>query len=301
MLYYRQKIILALLETFDGALKSTEFQKYLFLFSQWQVKEPKYHFVPYKFGCFSFQSSKDKQYLVDNGYLEDKKEWVLITNQKKYIYELTENDNKTMIRLKNKVKNLTTNELIRYVYLEYPYYTLRSEIKDKILTAEEKNKINNVITLNNINFKADSMLFSIGYEGLSIEKYVNKLIVNDVKVLCDVRKNPLSRKHGFSKNALADMMGKFDIKYVHIPELGIESSNRKDLNSLDDYICLFEEYKNKVLANQTSSLNRIYDILKNEKRIALTCFEADPRYCHRTKIAECMQGLPEWEYEVKEL
>lgn len=301
MLYYRQKILLALLEVFEGTLKSTEFQKYLFLFSQLQKNEAHYHFVPYKFGCFSFQSYQDKQYLINNNYIENKSEWVLKDSQKKYFYELTENDRKALITLKNKFKNLSRDELIRYVYIEYPYYTLKSEIRNNVLTEEERNKIDNIIKLQYIKPDTEHTLFTIGYEGLSIEEYVNKLITNNIKVLCDVRKNPLSRKYGFSKTILADIISKFDIKYVHIPELGIESDNRKNLKNLNDYISLFKEYKNSVLINQVNSLNRLYDIFKNEKRIALTCFEADPNYCHRTKIAEYFKELPDWEYKVKEL
>jgi len=45
-------------------------------------------------------------------------------------------------------------------------------------------------------------LFTIGYEGISLEEYFNRLIKNDVKVLVDVRNNPLSMKFGFSKTQL---------------------------------------------------------------------------------------------------
>ena len=38
-LYYRQKILLALLEVFGGQLKKTDLQKYLFLFTQEYQRE----------------------------------------------------------------------------------------------------------------------------------------------------------------------------------------------------------------------------------------------------------------------
>ena len=44
---------------------------------------------------------------------------------------------------------------------------------------------------------------TIGYEGLSLEQYIVTLLINDVRVLCDVRKNAYSQKFGFSKNQLA--------------------------------------------------------------------------------------------------
>ena len=47
-----------------------------------------------------------------------------------------------------------------------------------------------------------------------------------IGLLCDVRKNPLSRKFGFSKKKLKHITETVGIKYVHIPELGIESDKR---------------------------------------------------------------------------
>jgi hypothetical protein len=44
--------------------------------------------------------------------------------------------------------------------------------------------------------KDTTVIYTLGYEGISLEAYINKLIKNDVKLLCDVRKNPLSRKFG---------------------------------------------------------------------------------------------------------
>ncbi len=38
------------------------------------------------------------------------------------------------------------------------------------------------------------MLFTIGYEGRGIEAFIDILIWNDSRILCDVRKNPISRK-----------------------------------------------------------------------------------------------------------
>ncbi|WP_200885350.1 DUF488 family protein [Jejuia pallidilutea] len=51
-------------------------------------------------------------------------------------------------------------------------------------------------------FENDITLFTIGYEGISLEHYLNKLIRNNIKLLCDVRKNALSMKYGFSKSQL---------------------------------------------------------------------------------------------------
>ncbi len=44
-----------------------------------------------------------------------------------------------------------------------------------------------------------SCVFTIGYAEKSLENYLNCFMENNSKALCNVRKNPISRKHGFSK------------------------------------------------------------------------------------------------------
>ena len=69
MLYYRRKILLAMLETFGGQLTATSFQKSLFLFTRKQENKA-FDFVPYKYGCFSFQANQDIATMSKYGYLE---------------------------------------------------------------------------------------------------------------------------------------------------------------------------------------------------------------------------------------
>ena len=89
---------------------------------------------------------------------------------------------------------------------------------------------------------ADEALFTIGYEKRSVDEYISLLLANDVALVIDVRKNPLSRKKGFSKKALANSLSHVGISYRHMPELGIDSSLRKNLKDRDDYDQLFVHY-----------------------------------------------------------
>ena len=75
MLYQRQKIALALLEALGGFASATDFQKLLFLYTQLCEKKKSYDFIPYRFGCYSFQSAVDKSKLADRGYLIDEPGW----------------------------------------------------------------------------------------------------------------------------------------------------------------------------------------------------------------------------------
>jgi hypothetical protein len=94
------------------------------------------------------------------------------------------------------IERLSGDALIRKSYDQYPYYAINSTIINRILPGsqgqKEINKIRQGLKKN------ESKIFSMGYEGKSIETFVNLLLKNDIRVLCDVRRNPLSRKFGFS-------------------------------------------------------------------------------------------------------
>jgi len=144
-------------------------------------------------------------------------------------------------------------------------------------------------------------LFTIGYEGISLEAYLNKLIKNNVQVLVDVRRNPLSMKYGFSKNSLKKFCENLGIQYMHFPEVGIDSNQRQELNTQKDYDELFEHYKLNNLKNTKQTQATILDVLKSNKRIALTCFEANICQCHRKSLAEAIVALPDFNYELKHI
>ena len=284
MLYYREKIILSLLEEFDNYLGKTQLQKYLFLFTRMQ-QEPSYDFIPYNFGCFSFQANKDLENLQKDKLVSDDDGWKLTSSSKVYKDMLTNDDRKILFKIRKNYKQLSKNNLVRYVYLNYPYYTIHSTIKDDVLTKDEQSSINRVIE-NEYNLNdTTSVLFTIGYEGISFETYINKLIQNNIKVLIDVRKNPFSHKYGFSKNTLATVVTKLGIKYVHIPALGIVTEKRQKLETLEDYRVLFDEYET-TLPSKHTELQKIIQYMNDYGRVALTCFEKNVEMCHRTRIKD---------------
>jgi uncharacterized protein (DUF488 family) len=155
--------------------------------------------------------------------------------------------------------------------------------------------------LNSKPINTETILYTIGYEGISLEAYLNRLIKNDVKVLVDVRSNALSMKFGFSKTQLKTFCGNLNIEYLHIPEVGIQSNQRQELKTQADYDNLFAIYKRKNLKQTITQQEQILNLLKDRKRIALTCFEADICQCHRKHLSEAIIKLPEWNFELKHI
>lgn len=289
-LFYRQKILLGLLQGFGGSVSNINFQKYLFLFTQTCQSEPSYEFVPYKFGGFSFQSYADKRKLVEKELLQNDDSWK-VAKDVDCLSQLKLGDESKIIKFCNKYSSIRGNDLIQHVYKEFPYYAIKSEISEKLMSIEELERIGKLTPVQN-----DIALFTIGYEGSTFENYLNRLIKNNITTLVDVRKNALSRKYGFSKKTLSETIQKLGIKYKHMPALGIISEKRNSLKTQSDYNALFDEYEDTVLRQNDDALKELLQIIKKDKRVAITCFEKTVCMCHRGRVANALEKRPEWQY-----
>ncbi len=234
--------------------------------------------------------------MVGHGQLSEDKTSFTKIGSVDYIKTLNEKDKKILIDIKNTYGKLTTNSLMKLTYLNYQYYAINSVKAKEILNDEQYGKVLNAKPINN-----NTILYTIGYEGISLEQYLNRLIKNDIKVLVDVRNNALSMKFGFSKTQLKTFCTSLNIEYLHIPEVGIQSEQRQKLKTQTDYDSLFDIYKKQNLKKTTSQQQQILNLLKDKKRIALTCFEANICQCHRKHLAEAIITLPEWNYELKHI
>lgn len=301
-MFYRRKIILALLQLFDGQLDKIRLQKLLFLFTQKQQKK-EYDFVPYRFGCFSYSANADMTAMVTRGFLNEGKEHFYLKDlpaeaavqagKTDYLKLLKPDDKKFLLEVKTNYGGMSANALMKHTYINYPFYATRSEAAERILSKTELQKVTDAKPKGN-----KTILFTIGYEGISLEEYLVRLLKNDVKVLVDVRNNAMSMKYGFSKSQLIKYCGYLGIQYLHFPDVGIQSDQRQELNSQNDYDKLFSVYRKNNLTQTTKSQNDILNLLKQHKRIALTCFEADICQCHRKHLAEAIETLPEFSYSV---
>ena len=295
-MFYRQKILLALIEAFGGNLDLRDLQKLLFLFTQKYQKDKSYDFIPYKFGCFSFQSYADRRNLTKAGHLiaDEDDDWKLSNTG--HLDSLKKGEAQKIINFHKYYADTSSDDLVREVYKDYPYYAINSEIAPLLMSVDELDKIEAKRPKSK-----DFCFFTIGYEGASFEDYLNRLIKKNVKLLCDVRRNPLSRKYGFSKKTLCETLNNLGIIYVHIPELGIVSKKRQELNSQADYERLFNKYERTTLKDNTQSLKELLALLQKYKRVAITCFEAEPYMCHRGRVAKVMTKLPQWNYPIQHI
>ena len=302
-LTYKKKIILALFEKLGHSISAKSLQKYLFIFSRMQLDDKIYDFVPYKYGCFSFQANQDVVSLEKAGYISiqdapnSDKLYTLLHDMRVYS-NLNLFDTKILNDIVRLYGNMSQDELITYTYRTWPFSAINSVIKNRLLSKEELYKVE----CQRLKYIDETpMLFTMGYEGFSLEKYLQRLITNNVHVLVDVRKNAFSMKYGFSKSILEKACSGVNIKYIHIPELGIESEKRQELNTQRDYDILFDDYERTTLKKNWKYLLDVRSILDNNHRICLLCFEKDPKQCHRTRVARALMQLPNCNYNLKQL
>ena len=132
-------------------------------------------------------------------------------------------------------------------------------------------------------------IFTIGYEGLNQEQLLKLLKWFEVSVVADVREKPISRKPGFSKNALSKYLANNEIKYMGFPELGSSKETRNALRSSGDYISFIKSFENSLDEKQVK-IDAIYDMIKRGERVALFCFEREADKCHRKIIANRLKS-----------
>lgn len=173
----------------------------------------------------------------------------------------------------SRFRRWSSKDVIEYVYRTYPSYTVNSK--------RERLKVRRV---------AAPAVFTSGYEGLQIDGFLDRLVQTGIHRLIDVRNNPVARRYGFHKSTLQRLCGYLAIDYVHVPELGIVSAERRQLDTANDYLDLFERYEAITLARQHSATAKVASLMQ-EKPSVLVCMEAEALRCHRSRLANAIANL----------
>ncbi len=130
---------------------------------------------------------------------------------------------------------------------------------------------------------ADAGVFTIGYEGKAADGFVDDLLERGVQILVDVREMPVSRKRGFSKSALSQLVQQAGIEYLHLRALGSPRDSRRKLKESGDFEVFSREYADHLQGNG-GSLQELREVIGTGRRTALMCFERDHTRCHRSLL-----------------
>ena len=139
-----------------------------------------------------------------------------------------------------------------------------------------------------------SVIYTIGYEGTDIERFVSTLKAVGVKRVADVRAVALSRKKGFSKKSLSSRLEEAGIEYLHFIDLGDPKPGREAARAglFDEFRAIYSAHLDSGEAQ--SSLKELVAVA-GEKPTCLLCFERNPVTCHRSIVAEAMTESADFE------
>mgnify|MGYP001116718097 CR=1 FL=1 len=126
-------------------------------------------------------------------------------------------------------------------------------------------------------------IYSIGYEGKTIEDFLELLRARRIDIILDIRANDYSRKPDFIGARLKKHCQNIGIDYRWIPDLGIPIKLRKDIK---DREVLLHHYRNSILPLVSDKIKEIEDLIRTDKRVALVCMESNPLECHRSIITD---------------
>jgi uncharacterized protein (DUF488 family) len=271
----RQKLIVDLLRAAARPVSKLELMKWAFVIA----KECKtgggdafYEFLPFHYGPYSFGLQRDLDTLASFGaVIEHGMDWTW--NPATGLTSLPAPLAANARNIADRFRDWSANDVINYVYRTYPAYTVNSK-RERLAPRPV----------------ACVAVYTSGYEGLQIDGFLDRLIQAGIYRLIDVRHNPVARRYGFHKSTLKRLCELLQIDYVHIPELGIVSSERQQLDTSDDYNRLFERYESQTIGQQPTTLSRVAQLMQ-ERPSVLVCMEADACRCHRSRLAAAVSRL----------
>ncbi len=268
---HRQRVLLQFLREADRPVTRLELTKWSFLLRN-ELESAGgsafYDFLPYRFGPFSFALFQELDKLAAMSFVHSEVDGPVVlgdaASDSVVIPSPVVHD---IRRVVTRFGKLGQNRLIDYVYDHYPAYTFNSEIRKLAKRPKAKQKV-----------------FTAGYEGRSVDSFLNLLLQTGIRQVVDVRMNPIARRYGFHRSTLNRLCGKLGISYEHIPALGIRSDKRQSLDTPGARDRLFKDYEATTLKKESQSIGAVVEFVKKTPSV-LVCMEANHTCCHRSRLA----------------
>lgn len=269
----RQRVALFMLRKAGGRASRMQLMKWLFLLrheTSSRGGDAFYQFLPYHHGPFSFCLYHEASRLGAGGLLAetDSQTWEITPLGRSTAGEPSSLMRDDVSLVLERFGHRPVEELVRYVYDRYPWFTVNSLNDARCLKP-----------------RAETAVYTAGYEGLQVDGFLNCLLGAGIQRVIDVRNNPVSRRYGFHKGTLSRLCGHVGVDYVHVPELGIPPGERKNLDGPGDRAPLFNRYERSLIASGVSAIRNVAALMAQMPSV-LVCSESDPACCHRSRLAQ---------------
>lgn len=130
---------------------------------------------------------------------------------------------------------------------------------------------------------ADPIIFTIGYEGRTLDGLLAQLKGHDVELLVDIRESPVSKRHGFSKPELEEATRAAGLDYTLRREWGNPSRAHGGTDPRRNLSVAMSKYTTHLAPHIVEAAAFVRDVLP--RRPAFLCYEAEPFHCHRSRFA----------------
>jgi uncharacterized protein (DUF488 family) len=277
----RQKLLLSIIQHARSPLTRILLFKYAFLLSK-ESNLPHgmafYDFVPFKYGPYSFALARELQILEHYGYINRDADFLRLCPgmedaTKDILRQLPLDLGYQVSSLVGKYSKSSQTEVLQQVYHTYPTFTFRSQLRELVPSSAAEPAT------------APLKIYTLGYEGKSVDGFFNLIVQRGLKSIIDVRANPISRKYGFAKKTLSAIAEKLKIQYFHISGLGIPSDKRRGLGTTLSHTELFDDYEFRVLPDCSAYRKEAIDVISAQPSV-LVCMEEDAGFCHRSRLAK---------------
>lgn len=271
VIFRRHKILLAALTQAPRAPRLAELMGWLFLLrkeSSLSTDPTFYDFVPGRYGPISFVACRDLMRLRLGRLRGGKAAASLVKNAARTVESLGDTLCGELEVLLPHYAKMSAKELRHRIRSSQPWFFSPSADRSPRGARGRRKKA----------------VFTMGYEGKSVDSFLQQLLRERIERVIDVRSNPVSRKYGFSKSSFGRLCRRVGIDYTHLPELGIPSSLRSELGKRVTYEALFRMYERSILPERADARKQASELLE-ERASVLMCFEADAAFCHRGRLA----------------
>jgi uncharacterized protein (DUF488 family) len=138
-----------------------------------------------------------------------------------------------------------------------------------------------------VNRVAPHKLYTIGYEGASVDGLVGALKAAGVARVLDIRYSPYSKRDEFSVDALAPALAAYGIAYTHIKALGNPPAGREAARL--GHAAAYRE----IMAGHLESPDGAAGLRQalthaGAEPVCLLCLERSARHCHRHIVADAL-------------
>lgn len=150
-------------------------------------------------------------------------------------------------------------------------------------------------------------IYTIGYEGKTIDDFISILKDNKIQTVVDIRGSVDSKhKPEFNGSVLSRSLNHSDINYTHRPELGVHYQVAQPYK--DGYIdieCLQKWYKWNIEKQNEIDINQLSEEIKDLGKTVFLCMEkystpirGQKHFCHRNILVEMIMETKQFSERV---